>query len=120
MGPEAIEEKKLADWCHNNGILCLKLVQAGVRGFPDRTILPHGGPVMFIEMKAPGGGRLSYQQEKRIELLREQRYTVEVFETGDEAIGLHDIFHKFPAVGGCPFPLPRHAILVHVGQGGFF
>lgn len=57
-------EGKLRDLVKRHGGRCLKLVNVGFAGFPDRTILLPGGNIIFVETKRPKGGVYSALQDK--------------------------------------------------------
>ena len=65
---ECTIERAIVRVCDEQGWYCLKLVNQGARGFPDRTII---GPefVLFVEVKRPGG-RLSKHQQMWISRLK--------------------------------------------------
>lgn len=52
--------------------LCLKFVSPGANGVPDRIVIMPGGAVGFVEVKAPGAGRLSKLQARWIRKLNAQ------------------------------------------------
>jgi len=79
---ESAIERDIARYCDAQGWLCLKLVDKGGRGFPDRTII---GPsfAAFVEIKKPGG-RVSLHQQRRLASLRELGFVAEVVTSIEE------------------------------------
>lgn len=85
-------EQYLVEQVEERGGLCLKLAEEGKRGWPDRTILwPEtrangwSGPyVEFVEVKRPGGGKLSRQQKLRLDLLETMGFGAHVVSSKDE------------------------------------
>ena len=61
-------EKYLVDRVTEAGGLCIKLVDQGRKGFPDRTVVWELGRVHFIELKTLTG-KLSPSQSRYIETL---------------------------------------------------
>lgn len=59
------------------GGLCLKIMLAGMTGFPDRACLMPGGKIVFVELKKPDG-KLSKRQELWHANLRSLGFRVEV------------------------------------------
>ena len=84
MGLEADIEKEFVAYCESKGCLCLKLILANGRGFPDRTVITPNGQVIFFELKRPGG-KLSAAQKKWISKLKENGKHVYVVDTIAEA-----------------------------------
>ena len=73
MTYEAAVEYYLVEQVEKHGGMCLKLVDQGRRGFPDRTVI-WAYPfrecrIHFVEVKTVGG-RLSYLQKRYHEDLR--------------------------------------------------
>lgn len=56
-------EHKITDWCERHRILYFQLSLRSGRGWPDLTATRDGITVVLIELKKPGGGRVSPQQE---------------------------------------------------------
>lgn len=54
-------ERHFVEKCPDNA-WAIKLNPIGLRGLPDRMLLLHGGRVIFVELKIPGG-RLSRLQQ---------------------------------------------------------
>jgi hypothetical protein len=59
---------------------CLKLVDQGRRGFPDRTVLMPGGKIIFVETKTADGHVQSWQNRYHV-ALRDLGFRVEVLYT---------------------------------------
>lgn len=72
-------EKKLVREIAKKGGKALKL-NSSIRGLPDRIILMPEGNITFVEMKAPGGKPRPLQQ-KRIKMLQQLGFKVEVLST---------------------------------------
>ena len=72
---EAVIERYFINQCEANGWMCLKLVDRGRRGFPDRTVLKHSGDHFFAELKCEGG-KLSALQKMRIRQIRMKGHRV--------------------------------------------
>ena len=64
-----------------------KLVAAGKRGWPDRTVLIPGGKVLFFELKTPKG-KTSKQQDLTHGRLRSLGFDVFVVNNLEEALSL--------------------------------
>lgn len=64
-----------------------KLVAAGKRGWPDRTVLMPGGKVLFFELKTPKG-KTSRQQDLIHCKLRSLGFDVFVVDNLDEALAV--------------------------------
>lgn len=73
-------EDRLVRTLTERGHLCLKLHTPGFAGVPDRLCLLQGGRVAFVELKAPGC-KPEPHQRRRIALLRELGFLVEVLDT---------------------------------------
>lgn len=63
MKLEADLERSVVQYVESIGGRALKLAIAGVRGFPDRTLLLPGGRVIFVELKRPKGAHTYFQQQ---------------------------------------------------------
>lgn len=74
---EADIETRLIAGIHDRLGLCLKIMLAGMTGFPDRTCLLPGGRLVFVELKKPGG-RLSKRQILWHATLRQLGFRVEI------------------------------------------
>jgi hypothetical protein len=82
---EAILQRKIKNFASANGALCLKLVCAGVVGFPD-LFIARGGGVVLLELKNPNGnGRLSKMQGRMITKLERAGIAVYVTNNLEEA-----------------------------------
>lgn len=77
---ESRVESHLVAGVELRGGSCLKLADAGRRGFPDRTVLMPYGRVIFVETKIRGG-KLASWQERYHQLLRNLDFRVEVLWT---------------------------------------
>lgn len=77
-------ERAVMTWAKGQGCICLKLNLIGNTGWPDRLFL-YNGKCVFIEFKRPGG-KLHRNQPQRINALRAQGFTAEVFDNVDNAI----------------------------------
>ena len=75
---ESSVERYLEKRVKERGGLCLKFPADYARGIPDRLILMPGGIALFVELKRPGGGRLSASQQVRIHQLRKLGCRVEI------------------------------------------
>lgn len=64
-----------------------KLVAAGKRGWPDRTVLMPGGKVLFFELKTPKG-KTSKQQDSTHDRLRSLGFDVFVVDSLAEALSV--------------------------------
>ena len=64
-------ERKLVLIIKKHGGRCEKLVNVGMKGFPDRTVLLPDGKIAFVETKRPKGGRYSAMQDKWRDWLRD-------------------------------------------------
>jgi hypothetical protein len=84
-GPEAIIEDEIVALAKRLGGVALKLVLAGEKGFPDRTILLPGGVVLFVEVKEPNGGKVSEHQKRWIAKLHALGFAATVVCSVDEA-----------------------------------
>lgn len=62
-------EQKLCKAVKAAAGLCLKFSSPGTGGVPDRLLLFKGGRAGFVEVKRPGGGRLSKLQDYWIKRL---------------------------------------------------
>jgi hypothetical protein len=69
---ESDVEDDLCRWAEANGVLCFKIKFEAERGAPDRLLILPGGEHVYVELKRPGGGRVSAQQEKIHKRLRDQ------------------------------------------------
>ncbi len=56
-------ERALVAMVKRRGGLCLKGVCPGWAGVPDRIILLPRGPVIFVELKRPKGGKIAPLQQ---------------------------------------------------------
>lgn len=70
MTEKQLEQKLKAEVSTHGGI-AYKFVSPGHVGVPDRVVLLPGGRVVFVEVKAPGAGRLSKMQAREIRRIRE-------------------------------------------------
>jgi hypothetical protein len=55
MRREAALERKIREFCHTNGGLCLKQDAAVYKGIPDRLIICPNGRMFFVELKDKDG-----------------------------------------------------------------
>jgi hypothetical protein len=62
----------------------------GRKGAPDRWFFAPGGRLLIVEFKAPGGGVLSFHQNKAIRWLRAFGFEVHVIDDIDEGMALFD------------------------------
>ena len=78
------------------GFWAIKLGMLGGRGWPDHTILGHGGRIAFIEYKVPGGGFQPLQKliHKR---LRKLGFVVAII---DSKRGVDEFFKEWTRHGG--------------------
>lgn len=74
---EADVEDALIGGITGMGGLCLKIMLAGMTGFPDRACLMPGGKIIWVELKKPGG-RLSARQKLWQRTLQGLGFRVEV------------------------------------------
>jgi hypothetical protein len=51
---ESALEKRLTEYCKQNGLLVRKFTSPSQRGVADRIVINQVGVIAFIEMKAPG------------------------------------------------------------------
>lgn len=77
-------EAKVVKWAKANGWLTYKFVSPSQRGVPDRVFIKDG-VVVFIEFKAPGK-KPTALQASTIKKMREQRVTVWVMDSAEDAI----------------------------------
>lgn len=84
---EADVEGRLVRRVTKLGAKAIKVEAIGLRGFPDRLVLDHGGRLLFVETKSPTG-RLSAQQKLWIGTLRRFGFQVEVPRTLEEVDAL--------------------------------
>ena len=78
MRSESAVEQRACELVYETlGIMGVKVVAVGQRGFPDRMFLIPGGKPLFIEFKQPGGD-LSPHQVRMIKTLKKLNYNVEV------------------------------------------
>jgi hypothetical protein len=63
-------EKKVTKHAQRLGWRVRKVVFLGRKGAPDRWFFAPGGRLLIVEFKAPGGGVLSFHQNKAIRWLR--------------------------------------------------
>lgn len=77
-------EAKVAKWARANGWLTYKFVSPSQRGVPDRVFIKDG-VIVFIEFKAPGKKPTALQAQT-IKKMREQRVTVWVMDSAEDAI----------------------------------
>lgn len=71
-------ERRLVYGVRARGGIAYKFVSPGRRGVPDRLVLTaDGAPVVFVELKAPGG-RLRPEQEREHRRLQDMGYEVHV------------------------------------------
>lgn len=77
-------ERDVCAWVKSVGGECIKLQAPGERGFPDRLIITPGGAA-FVELKRPGGGKVSpHQVAMHKRLLRFSFYRVFVADSLEE------------------------------------
>ena len=77
-------EQDLVDACADQGMSCLKLVEVGRKGFPDRTIMADMTPPVYVEVKRDAKHGLSPHQVERKEELEARGYTVLVLDRTDQ------------------------------------
>ena len=75
---EATVESYLVNRVKALGGRASKLVDAGARGFPDRTCMFPYGKIFFVETKPPAGYDLSSPQERTHRKLRQHGFRVYV------------------------------------------
>jgi len=80
---ESTIERHLRVQVEKHGGLCWKFTSPGLRGVPDRVVVPKDGQMFFVETKAPGGV-LSPAQKRRHAELRARKQTVEVWYTKEQ------------------------------------
>lgn len=80
---ELDHEMAFVEWCEWQGFECLKLTPAGLRGYPDRTVITPWGDIRF-EFKTPTGV-LSAQQKKWIARIQDSGGTVFVVTSFQQA-----------------------------------
>jgi hypothetical protein len=85
MAGERNLEKRLTQYCQTHGAWCLKLINAGGVGFPDRTILFPDARILFLELKSPGAN-LSYAQKHTQRRLRDLGFDAQVAHSWEEAV----------------------------------
>lgn len=59
---EADLDTEVVQYVESIGGRALKLVIAGLRGFPDLTLLLPGGRIIFVELKRPKKFKVYHQQ----------------------------------------------------------
>ena len=64
-------ERSFVEWCENNNITQMKLLNDGGGGYPDRTVFLGGGRTCLVELKRERGGRKGARQKRVIPQLRE-------------------------------------------------
>src|SRR5580700_2645874 len=71
--PREIEiENYLRDRIESCAGLCMKFIDPGQRGAPDRLVVLPGQPTFYVELKRPKQGKLSAHQERYHQRLRER------------------------------------------------
>lgn len=88
---EADVEGRLVRRVTKLGAKAIKIEAIGLRGFPDRMVIDHGGRVLFVETKSPTG-RLSAAQKLWIGTLRRFGFRVEVPRTLEDVDALVEDF----------------------------
>jgi len=83
MLSEKTIEKYLIKLCKEEGWECIKLIDQGRAGFPDRTVLKAMGDHFFVEVKREDG-KVSKIQAHRIRKLRLLGHRVYVPHSKDE------------------------------------
>ena len=84
-------ERHGAKVAKQHGLWALKLGMLGGRGWPDHTILGHGGRIAFIEYKVPGGAFQPLQKLMH-RRLRKLGFTVVVI---DSKQGVDEFFRDW-------------------------
>ena len=84
-------EQALKTAVETSGGLCWKLVSPGTTGVPDRLCLKNGRAV-FVEVKAPGKQPRPIQT-RRIQQLRDHRFTVLILDSMDQIEEVLDALH---------------------------
>lgn len=77
-------EKQIVEWAKSSGGIPMKLLAAGQRGWPDRIIFMPDGVLIIVEIKRPGGGRVSAQQLYWKRELERRRFPVLIARSLDE------------------------------------
>lgn len=82
MREKSLEQKLVRAVKEKSGI-AYKFTSPGHNGVPDRILVFPGGRVVFVEVKAPGRGRLSALQKqeiKRLKALGAEVYVLDSYE----------------------------------------
>lgn len=89
---ESDVERDLCRWADDNGVLHFKIRFEGMRGAPDRLLILPDGRHFYVELKRPGGGKVSAQQKRVHKCLRDQGCRVLVVDSLDDVFT--EIFNR--------------------------
>ncbi|MBT9152205.1 MAG: hypothetical protein DDT35_00419 [Firmicutes bacterium] len=85
---ERVLERALVRAATARGGVAVKLAAPGYNGLPDRLVLLPGGRVVFVEVKAPGSGVLTFLQAHRHRELRRLGFRVYLLDDPTQIKGI--------------------------------